>query len=105
MAAPDTTVNLAEKFATFQGQWSPKIIGQINDLHLKAVKVEGEFVWHRHDDTDEFFLVHSGLLTEARRTPAQRDGRGRVELVVAEMAAGGVIMRCLCDPLHQTASS
>ena len=63
MAAPDTTVNLAEKFAKFQDHWSPRIIGQINDLHIKAVKVEGEFVWHTHADTDEFFLVHAGSLT------------------------------------------
>lgn len=63
MAAPDTTVNLTEKFATFQERWSPKIIGQINDLHLKAAKIEGEFVWHTHDDTDEFFLVHRGRMT------------------------------------------
>lgn len=63
MAAPDTTVNLAEKFAMFQDHWSPRIIGQVNDLHIKAVKVEGEFVWHTHDDTDEFFLVHAGSLT------------------------------------------
>lgn len=63
MAAPDVVVNLAEKFEAFEDQWSPKIVGQINDLHLKAVKVESEFVWHHHDDTDEFFLVTSGRLT------------------------------------------
>lgn len=63
MAAPGTTVNVAEKFALFEEQWSPKIIGQINDLHLKAVRIEGEFVWHTHQDTDEFFLVHRGRMT------------------------------------------
>ncbi len=63
MAAPSTTVNVAEKFALFEDQWSPRIIGQINDLHLKAVKIEGEFVWHTHHDTDEFFLVRSGRMT------------------------------------------
>ena len=62
MAAPDTRVNVLEKFAMFQDQWSPKIIGQINDMHIKAVKLEGDFVWHTHDDTDEFFMVHSGRL-------------------------------------------
>lgn len=63
MAAPDGVVNLGDKFSRFAEYWSPKIVGQINDLHLKLAKVQGEFVWHAHDDTDEFFLVHSGRLT------------------------------------------
>lgn len=63
MAAPDTPVNLDEKLALFDDLWSPKTVGEINDLHIKVVKVAGEFVWHRHDDTDEFFLVRSGSLT------------------------------------------
>ena len=67
MAAPSTTVNVTEKFALFEDQWSPKIIGQINDLHLKAVRIEGEFVWHTHHDTDEFFLVHTGRMTIQRK--------------------------------------
>jgi mannose-6-phosphate isomerase-like protein (cupin superfamily) len=63
MAAPETVVRLDEKFAAFDDLWTPKIVGQINDMHLKAVKVQGEFVWHVHDDTDEFFLVRSGSMT------------------------------------------
>lgn len=63
MAKPETVVNLDATFVRVSEHWSPKIIGQINDLHLKAVKVLGEFVWHRHDDTDEFFLVLTGRLT------------------------------------------
>jgi mannose-6-phosphate isomerase-like protein (cupin superfamily) len=56
-------VNLAKKFALFDDRWSPKIAARINDLDLKLVKVEGEFVWHRHAQTDELFLVHRGQLT------------------------------------------
>lgn len=56
-------MNLDQKFSAFDDIWSPKIVGEINDLHLKVVKVHGEFVWHTHDDTDEFFLVRSGALT------------------------------------------
>ncbi len=56
-------VNLREKFAKFSDHWSPKIVGRLNDLHLKAVKVKGEFVWHSHEDTDELFLVTRGSLT------------------------------------------
>lgn len=63
MAAPDAVVNLDEKFAAFQEHWSPKVVGQINDLQLKVVKVQGDFRWHTHDETDEFFLVRSGRLT------------------------------------------
>lgn len=63
MAAPDRVVNLEEKFAAFDQQWSPKIVGEINDMQLKIAKVQGEFVWHSHEDTDEFFLVRSGRLT------------------------------------------
>jgi mannose-6-phosphate isomerase-like protein (cupin superfamily) len=55
-------INLAEKFARFEERWSPRIIARVNDLDVKLVKVQGEFVWHRHADTDEFFLVHAGHL-------------------------------------------
>jgi mannose-6-phosphate isomerase-like protein (cupin superfamily) len=63
MAAPQTVVDLAEKLAAFDEHWSPKIIAQVNDLHIKAVKLLGEFVWHQHDDIDELFLVLAGRLT------------------------------------------
>ena len=55
-------INLQEKFAKFADHWSPKIIGQLNDLHIKAVKLKGEFVWHSHEDTDELFFVTKGSL-------------------------------------------
>src|SRR5581483_1252872 len=51
------------KFAKFADRWSPKIIAQVDDLHVKAVKIRGEFVWHRHPETDELFFVHKGTLT------------------------------------------
>ena len=55
-------VNLAEKFALFSEHWTPKIITELNDYQIKIVKVEGDFVWHDHSDTDEFFLVIEGTL-------------------------------------------
>lgn len=55
-------VNLAEKFALFHDHWSPKIAGQINDFHVKLVKLQGEFVWHHHEREDELFLVVKGRL-------------------------------------------
>jgi mannose-6-phosphate isomerase-like protein (cupin superfamily) len=58
----NTKVNLHEQFGRFQEHWSPKIVTSVNDYDVKVVKVQGEFVWHRHDDTDELFLVTAGLL-------------------------------------------
>lgn len=55
-------VNLAEKFGSFSDRWSPKVIGELNDFHVKAVKLKGEFIWHHHDDEDEMFLVVAGTL-------------------------------------------
>ncbi|MDQ3690265.1 MAG: cupin domain-containing protein [Chloroflexota bacterium] len=56
-------VDLAEAFAAFDDHWSPKIVARINDMELKVVKVKGDFVWHRHEETDEFFMVHRGRVT------------------------------------------
>lgn len=55
-------INLEEKFAMFNEHWTPKIITELNDYQIKIVKVEGDFVWHDHSDTDEFFLVIEGTL-------------------------------------------
>jgi mannose-6-phosphate isomerase-like protein (cupin superfamily) len=57
-----TSVNLAAIFASFSDHWSPKVIGDINGIEVKAVKLLGEFVWHRHGQEDELFLVHKGRL-------------------------------------------
>ncbi len=56
-------VNLAEKFARFSDLWSPKVVGQLDGYEIKLVKVAGEFVWHKHDDADEMFLIVDGSLT------------------------------------------
>jgi mannose-6-phosphate isomerase-like protein (cupin superfamily) len=56
-------VNLADKLARFSDRWSPKIVGEVNDAHVKLVKLQGEFVWHHHDHEDELFLVIEGRLT------------------------------------------
>lgn len=55
-------VNLEDKFAAFGEPWSPKILARLNDYDVKAVKLRGEFVWHRHDETDELFFVTKGSL-------------------------------------------
>lgn len=56
------SINLQEKFSKFTEHWSPKIIAQMNDYHFKLAKVQGEFVWHDHPETDEVFLVMRGQL-------------------------------------------
>src|SRR5277367_3132209 len=56
-------INLASKLALLPGPYSPGIVGYLNDYKLQVVKVHGEFVWHKHDDTDDFFLVIRGRLT------------------------------------------
>jgi mannose-6-phosphate isomerase-like protein (cupin superfamily) len=55
-------VNLAQKFSLFQDHWSPRIVGELNDFHVKLVKVQGEFVWHHHETEDELFLIIQGRL-------------------------------------------
>ena len=56
-------VNLARKLERVSEFWSPKVVGELNGQHVKLVKVEGEFVWHHHDDEDELFLVLEGRLS------------------------------------------
>ena len=59
MRAP-TKVNLAEKLDAFSEHWSPKIVARYNDNEVRLVKTDGEFVWHKHDETDELFLILEG---------------------------------------------
>ena len=56
-------VNLAERFSLFNEHWQPKIVGQLNGQHVKLAKLKGEFVWHSHENEDEFFMVIKGHLT------------------------------------------
>ena len=56
------TINLREKFSLFTDYWNPRIIGEVNECHVKAVKLKGEFVWHHHEHEDELFLVVKGTL-------------------------------------------
>ena len=56
-------INLSEKFASFTDQWSPKVIGEVNDAAVKLAKLEGDFEWHHHEHEDELFLVVKGQLT------------------------------------------
>jgi mannose-6-phosphate isomerase-like protein (cupin superfamily) len=61
-AMPPLPINLADKLSRFAEHWSPRVIAEMNDYQFKLVKLQGDFVWHRHDDTDEVFLVLEGAM-------------------------------------------
>ena len=63
-------INLAGKLSAFSEYWSPRVVAEMNDYQFKVVKLKGEFVWHRHDDTDETFLVLAGEMEIGLRTGA-----------------------------------
>lgn len=73
-----TKVNVAAKLSLFTDQYCPKIIGEVNDLHVKLVKLQGEFVWHHHDQEDELFYVVKGAL----RMKVREDGRENEFLIM-----------------------
>ena len=58
-----SAIKLAEKLASFSEHWQPRVVGHFNGHDLMVAKVRGEFVWHQHDDTDDFFLVLEGRIT------------------------------------------
>ena len=62
-----SAINLREKLGRFSDPWAPRVIAELNDYQLKLAKLEGEFVWHAHDHTDEVFMVIDGELTIAFR--------------------------------------
>ena len=74
----DQAINWAEKFSLFTDHWSPRVVAELNDYQLKLVKIQGEFVWHQHDDTDEVFIVLKGEMNIEFRD-------GRVVLSAGEM--------------------
>ena len=61
-AMTPTPITLRDKFTQFQDLWNPRIIGELNDQHIKIAKVNGEFIWHRHAEEDELFMVVQGTL-------------------------------------------
>ncbi|WP_251879459.1 cupin domain-containing protein [Achromobacter sp. Marseille-Q4954] len=72
-------INFAEKLALFSEHWMPKVVAEMNDYQFKLVKIQGEFVWHSHADTDETFIVIEGRLRIELRD-------GHIDLGPGEMA-------------------
>jgi mannose-6-phosphate isomerase-like protein (cupin superfamily) len=76
-----TAVSLESKLATFSEHWQPRTVAQFNENDVMVVKVKGEFIWHKHDDTDDFFLVLKGNLTIELRDRAVHLGPGELFVV------------------------
>ena len=74
-------INLSEKLATFNEYWSPRTVAKLNNLDVMVVKVRDEFVWHKHDDTDDFFLVLKGTLDIQLRDRTITLGPGEMYIV------------------------
>jgi len=74
-------VNLAEKLASFSEPWTPKIIGELNGQQVKLGKFAGEFIWHHHEQEDEFFLVVSGRFRMELRDRTIELGPGEMLIV------------------------
>jgi mannose-6-phosphate isomerase-like protein (cupin superfamily) len=74
-------VTLVEKFASFSEHWRPKIVGELNGQEVKLVKFKGEFVWHRHEDADEMFLVWCGRMRVEFRDQAVELAPGEFVIV------------------------
>lgn len=74
-------VNLTEKFARIGDYWHPRVVGDVNDMQVKLVKLKGEFVWHHHDAEDELFLVVHGRLRMELRTGDREVGPGELIIV------------------------
>jgi len=74
-------INVADKFSRISEMWSPKILGEVNDSYIKAVKFIGEFVWHHHENEDEMFLVISGKLRMKFRDREEIVGPGEFIIV------------------------
>ena len=75
-------VNINDKLNQFSDHWNPRIIGELNGQHVKAVKLKGEFVWHHHDNEDELFLVIRGKLKMEFRDRVEEINEG--EFIIVE---------------------
>jgi mannose-6-phosphate isomerase-like protein (cupin superfamily) len=76
-----SSINLKQKFGLFTEHWQPKVIAEMNDYQFKVVKLQGDFIWHHHNDTDETFIVIEGELRIDFRDGAVHIGPGEMFIV------------------------
>jgi mannose-6-phosphate isomerase-like protein (cupin superfamily) len=74
-------VNFAQKFGLLQEQWQPRVVAELNDYQFKVVRLQGDFIWHSHADTDEAFVVMEGVLRIDFRDGAVRIAPGEMFVV------------------------
>jgi mannose-6-phosphate isomerase-like protein (cupin superfamily) len=74
-------INLSEKLSKFSEHWSPKVIAEMNDYQLKLVKIQGDFVWHDHKDTDEVFIVLDGEMAISFRDGEVKLSKGEMYVI------------------------
>jgi mannose-6-phosphate isomerase-like protein (cupin superfamily) len=79
--ADGVRINLAEKFGKFSDHWKPRLVDTVDNYEIKVVKVEGDFVWHKHDDADELFIVMKGTLRMDFRDRQVEVGPGEMIVV------------------------
>lgn len=96
-------INLAERFDSFDQLWAPKIVARYNGNEVRLVKTEGEWVWHKHDETDELFLILEGEFEMAFRDHVVTAGPGELLVVPRGVehrpaARKGVVKLLLIDP-------
>ncbi len=96
-------VDLSDKLSQFDDRWSPKVVARLNDYEVKVVKLEGEFVWHTHEDTDELFLVLAGELIIQLRDGDVRLSAGQLFVVPqgvehCPIASEGEVHAVLIEP-------
>lgn len=95
-------IDLQHTFSLFSERWSPKVVARLNDYEIKLVKLEGEFVWHAHDETDELFLVVRGDLTIQLRSGNVEIGPGQLFVVPRGVehrpVAAGEVHAVLIEP-------
>lgn len=76
-----TKVDIAEKFSLFSEAWQPKIVGEVNGMHVKLARLQGDFMWHSHEHEDEMFLVIDGVLVMRFRDRTERIEAGQFIIV------------------------
>jgi len=78
---PYKPINFKNKFSLFDDHWAPKVIAEMNDYQFKIAKIQGEFIWHSHEETDETFIVMDGQLTLEFRDGAVKLSKGEMFVV------------------------
>ena len=98
----NSAIDIQQKLSLFTERWSPKVVARVNDYEIKLVKLQGEFVWHTHEETDELFLVLSGDLTIQLRDGDVALGPGQLFVVQSGVEhcpiAAGEVHAMLIEP-------